>query len=125
MSTTNAVLTTIRAANATVDSYGVPTVSTSTVLWSGEAAGYLKRVQQPRQSGGAARDEGSDTFTILDSALAPAVAVAGPEWAASHVTIRDCRVSPAVTKTFRVLSAEHRSAGLTVDSVKLSLDREQ
>lgn len=111
----NATLTLITGPPA-VDGYGNTADGGLQPLWTGRARGYLKRAKRSSQSNDVERSGATDTFTILDSAGAPAVARAAASWDASRVTIDNV--------VFRVLGMEHRQAGTTVDSVKLNLDRE-
>lgn len=130
MTATNAVLTKITGAGAP-DRYGDP--GAGQVLWSGRAAGYLKRVRRSVLSmrlsvegsgGGVQTDVRVDIFTILASASAPVVEVAGPDWEATTVEIEDQRTSPPVVRTFTVTAMENRAAGTIADSVRLELDQE-
>lgn len=116
----NAVLTKITAPG-TVDRYGDPTTAGG-ALWTGRAAGYLKRIRRTVLSSGQQVAVKLDVFTILDSAGAPALQVAGPDWEASTVIIEDHRTATPAIKTFRVVQMEHRQAGLDVDSVRIELE---
>lgn len=100
------------------------------LLWSGTAAGFLERAEASHtdivrgQGAMPAREElqHTDVFTILDSEGAYIAELAGPEWASSHVVIRDSRAAADVTVTARVVEMEHSAFG-TLDSVVLKLDR--
>lgn len=118
----NAVLTAIYAPGSP-DEYGDTT--DGSVLWAGRASGYLKRSRRSVVSGGRELQIRRDVFTILATAGAPVLTVAGPDWEATTVTIEDQRVSPPVTRRFTVVAMEDRAAGTIVDSVRLELDREQ
>lgn len=114
----NAVMTTIKAPGV-LDRTGDPGVGAT--LWSGEAKGFLSRERHDEVSGGQQVPVRRDTFTLLGD-TAPVLQVAGPDWEATTVTIRDDRVpgSP-VTRTFTVVGMEHAAHGL-LDSVLLTLD---
>lgn len=118
---TNALLTAISSAGSP-DEYGDP--GAGAALWSGRAAGYLKRVSKTIVSGGREVSVRRDIFTILNRAGAPVLEEAGPDWEATTVTIEDLRQAAPVTRTFRVLAMENRAAGTDVDSVRLELDDE-
>lgn len=123
----NATLTAVLAAGAP-DRRGK--ASDGTTLWSGTAHGFLERAEtstadvvrgmsdMPQR----ARVDHTDTFTILDAEGAYLAELAGPDWAASRVTIVDNRTAVPVTTTFRVVEMEH-AANSTLDSVVLLLDR--
>lgn len=117
----NAVLTEIRGPG-TLDAYGDP-ADDGPVLWSGRAAGYLKRTRKSVLSGGAQVDVKTDVFWLLDSAGAPVLQTAGPDWEAATVVIEDRRVaSSPVTRRYTVNAMEHRQAGTPVDNLRLELD---
>lgn len=118
---TNAVLLTITGPGAP-DEYGDTT--TGSVVWQGRAPGYLKRQDRTIVSGGTQVDLKRDTFTILVSAGAPVLEVAGPDWEATTVVIDDLRGVSPVRRRFMVVAMEHRAAGTPVDSVRLELDTE-
>jgi hypothetical protein len=115
----NAVLTIIRDP-AAPDRYG-ETPANGTIVWQGRAHGYLKRARTLRRNGDAQMNVKTDTFVLLNSAGAPILEQAGPDWTASVVEIEDQRTAARETKTFRVVSMENRAAGLAVDSLKLTL----
>jgi hypothetical protein len=119
---TNAVLTAISGPGAP-DAYGDP--GTPGSLWSGRARGYLKRVRKTVVSGGEQVEVRRDIFTILASAGAPVLEVAGPDWEATTVTIEDHRGTSPVTRSFAVVMMENRAAGTSLDSVRLELDTEK
>lgn len=118
---TNAVLLSINDAGS-ADEYGDATAGTA--LWSGRAAGYLKRVAKTVVSGGQEVKVRRDIFTILASAGAPVLEVAGPDWEATTVTIDDLRGPTPVRRRFTVTAMENRAAGTPLDSVRLELDTE-
>jgi hypothetical protein len=115
----NAVLTQINGPG-TPDRYG-DVAAVGPALWTGRAAGYLKRAKANARSGGIQITEKTDEFVILNSTGAAILDQAGPDWSATTVTIEDQRALARVTKTFRVLAMENRAAGLAVDSVRLEL----
>lgn len=124
----NAYLTKITAAGAP-DRYGDPAAGSD--LWTGRAAGYLKRVHRTAlspglQIAGTSTSQQTmvkvDVFTILNTAGAPILEAAGPDWEATTVTIEDRRTATPVTRTFRVTAMENRAAGTIVDSVRLELE---
>ena len=108
---------------ADVDDYMQPTGAGAT-LWTGRAPAYLKRARRGSQDQGIERKGATDTLYVLDTSLAPILEVAGRAGEATTVTVVDGRTATPVTRTFTVLGMEHRGAGLSVDSVKLDLDRE-
>lgn len=118
---TNAVLTKISGAGKP-DRYGEP--GEGSELWIGRASGYLKRERRTVTSGGQQVNVRRDIFTILASAGAPVLEVAGPDWEASKVEIEDHRASDPVVRTFTVTAMENRAAGTIADSVRLELDQE-
>lgn len=93
------------------------------VLWTGEAPCWLERERHDEISGGRQVPVRRDVLVVLDVDVPP-VMVAGPDWDATTVKVRDERVpgSP-VTSTFTVTAAEHSAFGL-VDSVRLELESE-
>jgi hypothetical protein len=93
-------------------------------VWAGRASGYLKRVRKQVLSGGAQVRLATDTFTILDTELAPVIEEAGADWEASSVVIEDMRTGTVVARRFMVNAMEHRAAGTIVDSVRLELEGE-
>lgn len=118
---TNAILTAITGPGSP-DDYGDP--GAGGALWQGRAAGYLKRVSKTIVSGGREVRVRRDIFTILATAGAPVLEVAGADWEATTVTIEDRRGSTPVTRSFRVGAMENRAAGTSLDSVRLELDDE-
>lgn len=125
---TNAVLTKITGPGVP-DRSGDP--GAGTVLWTGRAAGYLKRIHRTAlgpglQVAGSASSQQVrvkvDVFTILNTTGAPILEAAGADWEATTVTIEDCRTRTPVTRVFRVVAMENRAAGLIVDSVRLELE---
>jgi hypothetical protein len=94
------------------------------VVWSGAAAGYLKRIRSASVSGGETTYVRRDTFTLLASAGAPVLEQAGANWEAYTVVIDDQRGLSAVRRRFTVRGMENRAAGTPVDSIRLELDRE-
>lgn len=117
----NAVLVEISTPGP-LDAFGDP--GTPVVAWTGRAGGYLKRVRRNVLSGGATVRLTTDTFTILDSAAAPVIEEAGPDWTASTVVIDDMRTSTPVRRRFTVNALEHRAAGTIVDSLRIELEGE-
>lgn len=127
----NAVLLEIREPGAPLDN-GDPNPEGGSLLWSGRAAGYLKRVRRSQTVRGDVSGTGTgvslqipvrlDIFTILDSAGAPVIATAGADWEASTVLIEDQRTATPVLRRFTVASMEHRQAGTIADSVRLELE---
>ena len=93
-------------------------------LWTGRAPAYLKRARRGTQDQGVERKGSVDALFVLDMSLAPVLEVAGRAGEATTVTVEDHRVATTVTRTFTVLGMEHRAAGLSVDSVRVNLDRE-
>lgn len=94
-----------------------------TVLWTGEAPCWLERQRHDEISGGRQVPVRQDSLVVLDVDVPP-VMVAGPDWEATTVKVRDERVAGSpVTSTFTVKAAEHAAFGL-VDSVRLELDTE-
>jgi hypothetical protein len=119
---TNAVLTQIATPGPLSDN-GDP--GTPVQVWSGRAAGYLKRTRKSVLSNGAQVRVVLDVFWILDSELAPVIEVAGADWEASSVVIEDQRTATPVQRRFTVSSMEHRAAGTEVDSVRMELEGEK
>lgn len=108
---------------AGVDRYGDNT-GTGATLWSGRAAGYLKRQRVTVVSGGVEVKVERDVFTLLHSAGVPVVEVAGPDHEATTVQIEDRRTPTVVVRTFTVVAMENRAVGSIADSVRLELDEE-
>lgn len=94
------------------------------VVWSGRARGYLKRLRRTVISGGQDVRLKRDIFTVLNSAGAPPVETAGPDWEACTVVIDDERELTTRTRRYAVRGAENRAAGTPVDSIRLELDAE-
>lgn len=117
----NAVLIEIATPGPLADN-GDP--GTPVTVWTGRAAGYLKRARRNILAASAQVIVATDTFTILDSELAPAIEDAGPDWSASSVVIEDMRTGTVVRRRFTVNAMEHRAAGTIVDSVRLELQAE-
>jgi hypothetical protein len=113
----NATLTKIAGPGAP-DRTGDPGAGSE--LWAGEARGFLTRERHEEVSGGQQVPVRIDTFVVFD-AHAPALEVAGPDWEATTVTIRDERTADAVELVFSVVGMEHHAYGL-LDSVLLTLD---
>lgn len=118
---TNAVLVSITGPGSP-DAYG--DTITGTVVWSGRAAGYLKRVHKTIVSGGQEVDVRRDIFTILNTAGAAVLEVSGADWEATTVVIDDLRGPSPVRRRFTVVAMENRAAGTPLDSVRLELDTE-
>lgn len=93
-------------------------------VWTGRADGYLKRARKNVLSAGVQVRVATDTFTILDTQLAPVIAIAGADWEASTVVIEDHRTGAVLARRFTVNAMEHRAAGSIVDSVRLELEGE-
>ncbi len=123
MAGTNAVLLKIQGPGP-LDNYGNPDPANPTVLWQGQAAGYLKRERRTIVSGGLSVNVKRDVFTALDSAGAPVLEQSGGDWDASTVVIEDRRTQPVQTRRFTVNAFEHRAAGTVADSIRLELDQE-
>lgn len=119
--TANAVLVEI-AAPGPLDDSGDPTVPVA--VWTGRAAGYLKRERRSVVRGGNQVDIRQDVFIILRTTGAPAVVSAGPNWTAHTLVIEDRRTTIPVTRRFTVTAMENRAAGTSVDSIYLELDTE-
>ncbi|HZP14702.1 MAG TPA: hypothetical protein VFA96_02680 [Nocardioides sp.] len=118
----NATLQEIRGPSP-IDGYGNPT-GQGPVLWAGSANGYLKRARRQRKQSGEADRGLTDTFTILRTALAGALEVAGPAWEATTVVIADQRTGTTIRRRFSVRGMENRAAGTIADSVRLELTGE-
>lgn len=118
---TNALLVEI-AQPGPLDRNGDP--GAPVAVWSGSAAGYLKRVRRSTVSGGQQVTVHLDVFTLLGSQGAPVLEQAGPDWEASTVVIEDQRGSTPVRRRFTVTEMENRAAGTIADSVRLELDNE-
>lgn len=117
----NAVLTQIATPGPTGNS-GDP--GAPVPVWAGRAPGYLKRTRKTVLSGGVSVKVATDVFTILGSAGAPIIEVAGPDWEASSVVIEDQRTATPVSRRFTVNAMENRAAGTIVDSLRLELEGE-
>lgn len=94
-------------------------------VWTGRASGYLKRERRTGQSGGDQVNARRDVFFILDTAGAPVLEAAGPDWSATKVKIEDRRQSPPRIRTFTVNTMEHRQGGAMSSNVRLELDQEK
>jgi hypothetical protein len=93
-------------------------------VWTGRAAGYLKRERRSVVRDGNQVDVRQDIFLILRAAGAPVLESAGPDWTASTLVIEDRRTPTAVTRRFTVTAMENRAAGTAVDSIRVELDTE-
>lgn len=122
MVTTNAALVEIRGAGE-IDRSG-DTTPDGPVLWAGTAAGYLKRKRRTVISGGQQVRDDIDVFTILDTAGAPVLEAAGPDWEAATIVVDDQRTGTTIRKRFTVDAMEHRAAGTIADSVRCELSGE-
>jgi hypothetical protein len=96
--TANATLTTITGPGVP-DRNGDP--GEGEAIWSGEARGFLARERHETVSGGQQVPVRMDSFVILDG-VAQLLEVAGPDWEATRVTIRDERTSVPVSAVFTV-----------------------
>lgn len=119
--TANAALLEIARPGALDDS-GDP--GTPVAVWTGRAAGYLKRERISEVRDGVQADVRKDVFIILRATGAPALEAAGPDWEASTVVIEDQRTPTPVARRWSVVAMENRAAGTTVDSIRLELDTE-
>ncbi len=91
-------------------------------VWTGEARGFLERKDRDVLSGGVQVREQTDTFILYDAQGAPVESlVAGADWSASTVVIRDERLSTAVLWRFTVVGMQHEADG-TLDHVLLTLN---
>lgn len=123
MTATNATITTITGPG-TIDRYG--DIATTTPLWSGSIAGYLRRPRISRTGTDREEDLKLDTFVLQGEAASPILKSlsSGPEAEAVQVTIIDRRKPTAVTNTYRIKGLDIISAGTVADSVRLELRRE-
>jgi hypothetical protein len=120
---TNATITTV-SGPATIDRYG--DITTTTALWSGSIAGYLRRPRISRTGTDREEDLKLDTFVLQGEAAAPVLQslASGAEAQAVQVTIIDRRNPTPVTNTYRIKGLDIISAGTVADSVRLELRRE-
>lgn len=104
-----------------VDDYGDITGVGSTV-WSGRAAGHIRRQRQRIYNESGFTLEDKDAVIVRDVyGLMATDFSAGDQRTATTVLIEDCRVVPSVTVRYTVDSVEHRAGGTICDSLKLML----
>lgn len=115
----NATLTAVHAAGAP-DRNG--DVQQGALLWSGEATGYLQRNDRTVLAGGQQTRLQTDVLMVPRTHAAPVIQVAGPDWAATTITVQDRRGDTPAETTFRVEMMEHRAVGTLLDHVRLELD---
>ena len=114
----NATLLRIEAP-ASIDAYGDPTLAT---VWSGTARGTLERQDRDLLSAGVEVRAKVDTFLVYDQAGAPVASMlAGADWEAAAVVIRDERLTTPVTRRWTITELEHE-ANHTLDSVLMTLN---